>query len=156
MWRLLAVLTVLFVIPLASSTQSIQGVWKMVERDTRGGANAGIESGQQIQPSYLIYTDDYFMCSFLTGSEPRPFLGDSPSDTEVIAVWQQYNTAAGTYELTDNVLTYTRLVTLDPALMLPVNQALIRQLLVLTADRLETSFTDAAVVTTILKYARVE
>ena len=156
MWRLLAVVTVLFVTPIASSAQSIEGVWKMVERETRGGANARIESGPQIQPSYLIYTDGYFMWSFLTGTEPRPFLGQSPTDAELIAVWQQYNTAAGTYELKDRTLTYTRLVTLDPALMLPVNQPLLRQLIVLTSDRLETSFTDADGVTTILKYTRVE
>ena len=156
MWRLLAVLTVLFVTPVVSSAQSIEGVWRMVEREVRGGANPRIESGSQVQPSFLIYTEGYFMWSFLTGTGPRPFLGESPSDAQLIAVWQQYNTAAGTYELVDRTLTYTRLVTLDPALMLPVNQPLVRQLVALTSNSLETSFTTPEGVTTILKYTRVE
>jgi len=156
MLRLVAVLTVLFITPIESSAQSIQGVWKMVEREVQGDANARIESGSQGQPSFLIYTEGYFMWSFLTGVEARPFLSESPSDSELIGVWQQYNTPAGTYELKDRTLTYTRLVTLDPALMLPVNQPPIRQLVALTATTLETSFTTADGVTTILKYTRVE
>ena len=156
MLRLLTVLTVFLTTPAVSAAQSIEGVWQLVEREFRGGPNARIESGSQIQPSFLIYTEGYFMWSFLTGTEPRPFLGSSPSDEALIDVWQQYNTAAGTYELNNMTLTYTRLVTLDPALMLPVNQPLVRRLVVLTADRLETSLTNANGVTTILKYTRVE
>ena len=86
MLRLLTVLTVFLTTPAVSAAQSIEGVWQLVEREFRGGPNARIESGSQIQPSFLIYTEGYFMWSFLTGTEPRPFLGSSPADEALIDV----------------------------------------------------------------------
>ncbi len=55
-----------------ASTPSIVGVWRMVEREIQGGSNPRIESGSQIQPSLLIYTEGYFMWALVLGTEPRP------------------------------------------------------------------------------------
>ena len=138
------------------SAPSMQGVWRMVEREIQGGADPRIESGSQIQPSFLIYTEGHFMWAVVLGTEPRPVLGDSPSDAEIGKVARLYNSAAGTYELDGSSLRYNRIVSIGPARMLPENQPYVRQLVTLTSNRLETATTNSAGVTTILKYARVE
>ena len=136
------------------SGKSIEGVWRMVEREIRGGRNPRIES--QIQPSLLIYTEGYFMWALVLGTEPRPLLDDARSDAEIGAVARPYNSAAGTYELDGSTLSYSRIVSISPARMLPENQPYVRRLAALSSNRLETSATNAAGVTTILRYTRVE
>ena len=138
------------------SGESIQGVWRLVEREIQGGSNPRIESGSQIQPSILMYTEQYFSWQFVLGTEPRPLLDDSPSDADIGAVARLYNSAAGTYELDGSTLSYDRIVSISPSRMLPGNQPYVRQLVTLTANRLETSGTNAAGVTTILTYTRLE
>ncbi len=139
-----------------ASAPSIRGVWRLVEREIQGGSNPRIESGSQIQPSILIYTEQYFSWEFVLGTEPRPVLGDSLSDAEIGKVARLYNSAAGTYELDRSTLRYNRIVSIGPARMLPENQPYVRQLVTLTSNRLETRATNATGVTTILKYTRVE
>lgn len=138
------------------SENSIEGVWRLVEREIQGGSNPRIESGSQIQPSILIYTEQYFSWNFVLGTEPRPLLDDSPSDAEIGAVARLYNSAAGTYELDGSMLRYNRIVSIGPARMLPENQPYVRQLVTLTSHSLETSATNPAGVTMILRYTRVE
>ena len=133
-----------------SSDESIKGVWTLVEREIQGGPNPRIESGSQIQPSLLVYTDRHVMWAFVTGTEPRPV------DADIGRAAQRYISAGGTYELDGSTLRYTRFVSLHPAAMLPDNQPFERQLVALTSDRLETSGTNADEVTTILRYTRVE
>ena len=139
-----------------ASLQAIQGVWRLVEREIQGGSNPRIESGSQVQPSILIYTEQYFSWAFVRGTEPRPLLDDSRSDADIGRVARLYNSAAGTYELDGSTLRYDRIVSIRPSRMLPGNQPHVRQLASLTSHRLETSATNAAGVTTILRYTRVE
>ena len=138
------------------SGESIQGVWRLVEREIQGGANPRMESGSQVQPSILIYTEQYFSWQFVLGTEPRPLLDDSPSDADIGAVARLYNSAAGTYELNGSTLSYDRIVSIGPGRMLPGNQPYVRQLVSLTSHRLETRATNAAGVTMILRYTRLE
>ncbi len=138
------------------SGTSIQGVWRLVEREIQGGSNPRIESGSQVQPSIVIYTEQYFSWTFVRGTETRPLLDDSPSDADIGRVARLYYSAAGTYELDGPTLRSNRIVSIRPSRMLPGNQPYVRQLASLTSHRLETSATNAAGVTTILRYTRVE
>ncbi len=138
------------------SASSIEGVWRMVEREIQGGVNPRIESGSQIQPGLLIYTEGYFMWALVLGTEPRPVPDGSPSDTEMAKAARLYNSAGGTYELDGSALRYNRIVSIGPGRMLPENQPYVRQLVTLTSNRLETATTNTAGVTTTLKYTRVE
>ena len=138
------------------SGESIYGVWRLVEREIQGGSNPRIESGSQVQPSILIYTEQYFSWNFVLGTEPRPLLDDSPTDADIGAVARLYNSAAGTYELDGSELRYYRMVSIGPGRMLAGNQPYVRELVGLGAHRLETSATNTTGVTTILRYTRVE
>ena len=122
MLRLMTVLTVLLMTPLMGSAQSIQGAWRMVEREFQGGPNAGIQSGSQIQPSFLIYTEGYYSVTFVGGVEPRTTVfSEEPTDAELVAVWQPFSSQAGTYELNGTTLTYTIHAAKNPPQMLPEN-----------------------------------
>ncbi len=97
-----------------ASTPSIEGVWRMVEREVQGGLNPRIESGSQIQPSLLIYTEGYFMWALVLGTESRPVPDGSPSDAEIAKAARLYNSAGGTYELIGSTLRYNRVVSIGP------------------------------------------
>ena len=157
MLRLIIVLTGFFMIPVMASAQSIQGVWRQVEREIQGGPNAGIQSGSQIQPSLLMYTEEYYSVTFVGGVEPRTTVfSEEPTDAELVAVWRLFQSHAGTYELNGSTITYTRHVAKNPPGMLPENATFSREITVLTSNRLETTATNAAGVTFTLKYTRVE
>ena len=130
--------------------QSIQGVWTLVEREIQGGPNPRIETGLQIQPSLLIYTEGYVMWAFVTGTEPRPV------DATLAEAAHHYISAGGGYELVGTELIYNRHVSLHPAGMASDNQPLVRELVTLTASSLETSGMHTPGVTTILRYRRLE
>ena len=87
------------------SGQSIQGVWRLIEREIQGGSHPRIESGFQVQPSILIYTEQHFSWEFVRGTEPRPLLDGSPSDADIGRVARLYNSAAST-ESYDSLLTF--------------------------------------------------
>jgi len=157
MLRLIIVLTGFFMIPVMASAQSIQGVWRQVEREIQGGPNAGIQSGSQIQPSLLMYTEEYYSVTFVGGVEPRTTVfSEEPTDAELVAVWRLFQSHAGTYELNGSTITYTRHVAKNPPGMLPENAAFSREITLLTSNRLESTATNAAGVTVTLKYMRVE
>ena len=157
MLRLMTVLTVLLMTPVMGSAQSIQGVWRQVEREVQGGPNAGIQSGSQIQPSLLMYTEGYYSVTFVGGVEPRTTVfSEEPTDAELVAAWQPFQSHAGTYELNGTTITYTRHVAKNPPGMLPENATFSREITVLTSNRLETTATNAAGVTFTFKYTRVE
>ena len=123
MRRLLVIALAVVLTPLAASAQSIQGVWRMVEREVQGGDNPRMESGSQIQPSLLIYTENYFMWTIMGGTEPRPILTGSPpaSDEELGQVVRRYNSSSGTYEFDGSTVRYDRMLATIPNLMLPEN-----------------------------------
>ena len=139
------------------SASSIVGVWMLVEREIQGGSDPRIESGSQIQPSILIYTEQYFSWNFVLGTKPRELVDDSPSDEAIGAAARLYNSAAGIYELDGSTLRYHRVVSIRPARMLPENQPFERQLVAITSNTLETSTSATSTgVTTTLRYTRVE
>jgi len=136
---------------------TLQGVWTLVEVEIQGGDNPRIVSGSQIQPSLLIYTDQYVSWAFVLGTEPRPLLGYDASDEELGAAARRYASASGTYERDGSTLRYYRTVALSPNAMLPENQPYVRELVSLSMYRLQTSsLPNADGVTVILRYNRVE
>ena len=135
---------------LVSAGLSIEGVWTLVEREIRGGPNPRVESGSQIQPSLLIYTERYVMWAFVTGTDVRPV------DATIAGAASRYISAGAAYELDGSTIRYHRFVSLHPGAMLPANQPLVRELVALTATSLETSGSNADGVTTILRYTRLE
>ncbi len=155
MLRFVTVLTVLLMTPVVASAQSIEGVWRLVEREVQGGPNARTESGSLIQPGLLIYTEGYFAYLIDNSTERRPIL-QQPTDAQIVALINPLAFAAGTYQLDGSTLRYDRMTNINPNGVLPENQPLVRQLENLTSNRLETSATNANGVKTILKYTRVE
>jgi len=141
--------------PHVSLAQSIEGVWRLVEREVQGGPNPRMESGSLIQPGLLIYTEGYFAYLIDNSTEPRPVL-EQPTDAQIVALINPLAFAAGTYQLDGSTLRYDRMTSINPNAVLPENQPLVRQLENLTSNRLETSLTNANGVKTILKYTRVE
>ena len=141
--------------PHVSLAQSIEGVWRLVEREVQGGPNPRMESGSLIQPGLLIYTEGYFAYLIDNSTEPRPVL-EQPTDAQIVALINPLAFAAGTYQLDGSTLRYDRMTNINPNGALPENQPLVRQLENLTSNRLETSLTNANGVKTILKYTRVE
>jgi len=154
--RPLLLLSVLALTPALASAQSIEGVWRGTEIEVIGGPNAGVT--QLTNPRLLIYTEGYFMWAFDTATEPRALLPPpaETSDEEIGRVARQYGSVAGTYIRDGATLEYNRLISLVPNQMVPENQPQVREIRTLTSNILETQATNAAGVTTILKYTRVE
>ncbi len=153
---LVLVMTVMVLTPLVASAQSLKGVWRGTAVRTIGGPNDGLTP--LVNRRLLIYTDAFVMWAFDTGTEPRPMLpgpGET-SDEEFAAVARQYGSVAGTYIRDGETLIYNRLISLIPNQMTPENARQVREIRLLTANRLETQFTNAAGVTTVLIYQRVE
>ena len=142
--------------PQVSLAQSIEGVWRGTEVEVVGGPNAGVT--QLTNPRLLIYTEGYFMWSFVFGQDARPMLPPPAETSDALfgQVAQQYGSTAGTYTRDGATITYNRLIALIPNQMVPENQPLVREIRTLTSNRLETTGTNAAGVTTINKYTRVE
>lgn len=156
MLRLLTGFTVLLLTPALGAAQSIEGVWQMVEREIQGGDDPGIETGAQVQPGLLFYTEGYFAYVLDNADATRAALDDY-TDAQVVEVVTPLAVAAGTYEFDGSTLRYDRMVSINPNAALPENQPLVRQVDHLTRDRLETSVTNEQTgVKTILKYERVE
>ena len=154
--RSLLLLSVLALPPALASAQSIEGVWRGTEVEIVGGPNAGVT--QLANPRLLIYTEGYFMWAFDNAAEPRALLPPpaETSDEEFGRVARQYGSVAGTYIRDGATLEYNRLISLVPNQMVPENQPFVREISTLTSNRLETTGTNAAGVTTINRYTRVE
>ena len=67
--------------PLATSAQSIEGVWERVDIKFEGGPNPRTVE----KLGYVILMEGHFSVLEVNGSEPRPVLGDSPTDAERLA-----------------------------------------------------------------------
>lgn len=138
--------------PVLASAQSIQGIWRLVQREVQGGPNAGV---YPVQGGILVYGRTHFAWALDMAPQSRP-VRESPSDAQVVEAIQFYTSTAGTYQLNGKEIRYQRTVNLAPAGMQPENQPQVRQVRSLTQDRLETSGTSADGITTILRYERVE
>ena len=142
--------------PHVSLAQSIEGVWRLVERDFQGGSNPRMESGSLIQPGLLIYTEAHFAYLIDNSTERRSVLQE-PTDAQIVASINPLAFAAGTYQFDGSTIRYTRITSINPNGVLPENQPLVRQVENLTSNRLETSATNQQTgAKTILKYTRVE
>lgn len=156
MSRSAIVLAVMLLTPVLGAAQSIEGVWRMVEREIVGGDNQGVESGDMIQPSLLIFTQGHFAWLLDLADSPRVAIPEA-TDAEIVAIITPLSIAGGTYQFDGRELRYHREITMNPAGSLRDNQPLFRQVEVLTANRLETSITNPETgVRSIFKYRRVE
>jgi hypothetical protein len=157
MKHLALLLALLLGTPTLAVAQSLEGVWLGTGSRIIGGANDG-QVATFSQPRLLIYTKAHFMWAFALGEQPRALLPPAAqtSDAQLAAAVQQYQSTAGTYMRDGVNIIYNRLVDMIPNNMEPGNQPLVRQIRMLTADRLETQVTNADSVTTVLIYRRVE
>jgi hypothetical protein len=141
--------------PQVSFAQSIEGVWRLVEREVQGGSNPRMESGSLIQPGLFILTEGHFAYLIDNGTEHRSAVQEA-TDAQIVESISPLAFAAGTYQFDGSTLRYVRVTAINPLAILPENQPQVRQVERLTANRLETSATNASGVKTILKYNRVE
>ena len=157
MLRVLTVLTVLLVTPTLGVSQSLEGGWRGTSARIIGGPDDG-QVTQFDRLRFLIYTDSFFMWAFETSDGPRALLpppGEA-SDAQIAAAFQGYTSTAGTYIRHGNQIIYNRLLAQVPNQMQPQNQPLMREIRLLTRNRLETQLTNDQGVTQVLIYERVE
>ena len=157
MRRFMMLLAILLTTPTMGAAQSLEGVWLGTGVRFIGGPNDG-QLTTVTQPRLLIYTDAFFMWAFDMSEDGRallPPLGEA-SDAQIGAVAREYNSVAGTYIREGATIRYNQLVAVNPNLMARENQPLIREIRMLTANRLETQLTNADGVTAVLIYRRVE
>ena len=155
MRRFVMMMAVILLTPVllsAQSGQSIQGMWRLVEREVQGGPNEGV---YPVQGGILVYGTSHFAWALDMAPEERPVF-EEPTDAQVVESIQFYTSTAGTYELDGRTIRYHRTQNLNPVGTLPENQPQVRQVRNLTRNRLETAGTNADGVTTILRYQRVE
>ncbi len=155
--RFTAVLALLLLTPALAEAQRLEGVWRGTAVRTIGGPNDG-QVTQFDRLRLLIYTDSFFMWAFETSDGPRALLpppGEA-SDGQLAEAFQGYSSNAGTYIRDGNQIIYNRLLTMAPNGMQPENQPLVREIRLLTRNRLETQLTNDQGVTTVLIYERVE
>jgi hypothetical protein len=100
-----------------SKRGSLEGVWQAVEV-THGGAQAiTIKPG----PNLAIFAARHFSRIDVQTEKPRPVLANAASATaeQLREVWGPLVAEAGTYELTDNLITLRPIVAKNPAAMAP-------------------------------------
>ncbi len=120
MLRFVLLVALLAFSPMVAAAQSLQGVWRVVERETVGGPNAGVISGSEIQPGFIIYTaGGHFASVGVFGTEPRPRLSDDPTDEELLEALLAFYGRVSTYEVRGSTIVYgPRLVAQNPNGML--------------------------------------
>ena len=157
MRRFITLLAILLAIPTLGAAQSLEGVWLGTGVRVIGGPDDG-QLTTVTQPRLLIYTDAFFMWAFDGSEDGRALLPppDQTSDAQIGAVAREYNSVAGTYIREGATIRYNQLVALVPNAMAPENQPLVREIRMLTANRLETQVTNEDGVTLVLIYRRIE
>lgn len=153
MLRVLTFATLVLTSPGLASAQSLKGVWQGVAQLTIGGPNDG-QLLEFTRPRYLIYTDAYFSYTFvLEGDRPT---GTDLTQAQIAQAATTYVSVAGTYVRDGIDIRYDRRASFIPNGALPQNQPQIRQIRVLTANRLVTEVTNPDGVTVALIYDRLE
>ena len=122
------------VMPLsAQSGQSIQGVWRVVERtitdssaarqDEFGAFSVGAHTN--VQPGLLIFTAKHYSRTTDTAAQPRPTgpykTPGKPTLEELQAEWGPFVANAGTYEVSGNTVTLRAIVAKNPRAQSPKN-----------------------------------
>jgi predicted amidohydrolase len=152
MLRALTIAALLALSPTLASAQSLKGVWSGVAQVTINGPN-DVQLIEFNAPRYLIYTDAYFSYTFMPeGQRPTGEL----SDAQMAEVARNYVAVAGTYLRDGATIRYNRRATLNPNGSLAANQPQVREIRVLTANRLVTQVTNPDGVTVALIYDRIE
>jgi hypothetical protein len=106
----------------ASTSSSIQGVWKITEL-VRTGANAA--NIKAPQPSLYIFTPRHYSIISVNGTQARPAVAafknpDKPTDAEKLAMygmWSPFTANSGTYEIKGTTLTRRPLVAKNAEVM---------------------------------------
>ncbi|MCP5345900.1 MAG: hypothetical protein R3F41_02170 [Gammaproteobacteria bacterium] len=142
----------LLFLPVLALAHPIEGVWVGTAMQTIGGDNEG--TVQVTNPRILIYTKGFFSWTF--ENNDRVAVQGTATDRQIADALRGLNVAAGTYMIVGDQIKYIRHVTGNPNGQLPQNQPFFRTIRTLTATRLETSVTNDAGVTTILRYRRAE
>lgn len=155
--KILFMALILLSLPAVGFAQSLEGVWRGVSIQFIGGDEPRTEQFSNMR--ILIYTESFFMWAFDNATEPRPLLSQNPqnsSDAEIGRVARQYQSTGGTYQLDGNTIIYNRLIDMVPNGMAPENQPFIRNIRMLTANRLETQITNNEGNIVVLRYVRME
>jgi len=146
MSRALTLFVVLLATPALAAAQSIEGAWRQVEIETRGGPNAGTESTES-RATFWLFADGYHSLNATTAVRTNP--GASPTDQQLAQLLRTYAAFAGRYELNGSTLTIHLEALLNP------NQALTQtREITLTTNTLETRATNADGVVVVRRYVR--
>ena len=100
-----------------SADSSIQGVWRVTEREFKG-PNA--VTNKNPQPNLYIFTRGHYSIVSVTGDKPRP---NQPQDlakataAELNATWGPFIAQSGTYEVKGGNITLRPLVAKNPTVM---------------------------------------
>lgn len=99
--------------------RQIQGVWRIVEATITGPAARTISFSDQANLTTI--TARHYSRVEVQTSAPRPILKDvaKASADELRAVWGPVVAEAGTYEVTDNLITMRPIASKNPAVMGP-------------------------------------
>jgi hypothetical protein len=110
----------------AQSRESIQGVWRVVERtitdspagrrDPFGAFPAGTHTN--LQPELMIFTAKHYSRTTDTAAQPRPTTPyktpGKPTLEELRAEWSSFVANAGTYEVSGTTVTLRAVVAKNP------------------------------------------
>ena len=122
----LAVLLAVVMPMSARSSQSLQGVWRAVERtitDSRPGRQDPfgafpVGTHTNIQPELMIFTAKHFSRTTDTAAQPRPTkpykAPGKPTLEELQAEWGPFVANAGTYEVSGTTVTLRAIVAKNP------------------------------------------
>lgn len=109
-----AALAVIFMIPGLATAQSPVGVWRLTHWKNSQG------EGDQTQPAYTAYfANGYYVVMWEASEGPRPNLPENPTPAQQHAAWQPFAAQFGTYTVSAGEVTYTQLVSKNPASMRP-------------------------------------
>jgi hypothetical protein len=101
-----------------SKTESIQGVWQVVEVTITGPGARTIRI-REPRPNLTILTGRHYSQTHDDAERPRPVVADvqKASADELRAAWGPFTGEAGTYEVSGNAITMRPIVAKNPAAM---------------------------------------
>jgi hypothetical protein len=100
----------------AAIPQGIEGVWTVDRVRLETGETAGSHTFD-VQPSVVIFRDNYYAIVAVSGFAARPYLGSEPALEEIGRAYTPFIGHSGTYTVVDTTLTLAPQVAKDPAQM---------------------------------------
>jgi hypothetical protein len=103
-----------------ATSPSIQGVWQTVEVTIPGPTTRTITIPQP-RPNLTVVTARYYSRVQIEAEGPRPIIADVAKATadELRAAWGPFVAEAGTYEVTDHLITMRPIAAKNPVAMAP-------------------------------------